>query len=313
MLLVIEDGHWADAPTLLLLRHLARCAGSARLLLLATFRDTEADVPAALSETLADLRRSDDVVRLRLAGLSRRGGGGVRQPRREAAMPAPVQPSSRRRSATSPRATPFLVCELWRALVETGGVEVVDRRDPADPAPGRARHARERPRGRQSAALARLAPGTTRSARARRHRRVGVRARRSCAGPLALEDVELLAALDEAVRSGMIEEVPSRGLAYRFTHELVRRALYDRLTAVAASGASPSRRRGARRTAEDRSGRALADLAHHFAAAAPFGGGPARRSSTTCAPRAPPTAALAFDEAAARLRTALELGIEDPA
>ena len=43
---------------------------SARLLLLATFRDTEADVPAALAETLADLRRSDDVVRLRLAGLS---------------------------------------------------------------------------------------------------------------------------------------------------------------------------------------------------------------------------------------------------
>ena len=30
----------------------------------------------------------------------------------------------------------------------------------------------------------------------------------------------------------MIEEVPSRGLAYRFTHELVRRALYDRLTAL---------------------------------------------------------------------------------
>jgi predicted ATPase len=70
VLLVLEDGHWADAPTLLLLRHLARTAGNARVMLLATFRDTEADVPEALSETLADLRRSDDVVRLRLAGLS---------------------------------------------------------------------------------------------------------------------------------------------------------------------------------------------------------------------------------------------------
>jgi predicted ATPase len=41
MLLTIEDVHWADGSTMLLLRHLVRSAGSARLLLLATFRDTE--------------------------------------------------------------------------------------------------------------------------------------------------------------------------------------------------------------------------------------------------------------------------------
>jgi len=40
ILLVLEDGHWADATTLLLLRHLARSAWSARLLILATFRDS---------------------------------------------------------------------------------------------------------------------------------------------------------------------------------------------------------------------------------------------------------------------------------
>src|SRR5829696_1480317 len=70
LLLVVEDGHWADAPTLLLLRYLARAAGDARLLVLATFRDTETDVPATVSDVLADLRRSDDVVRLRLGGFS---------------------------------------------------------------------------------------------------------------------------------------------------------------------------------------------------------------------------------------------------
>ena len=59
LLLVLEDVHWADAPTLLLLRHLAQGAGDARLLLLATFRDTEADVPPELAATLADLRRSE--------------------------------------------------------------------------------------------------------------------------------------------------------------------------------------------------------------------------------------------------------------
>src|SRR3954451_18199623 len=65
VLLVVEDGHWADTPTLLLMRHLALSARSARLLVLGTFRDTEADLAVALSETLADLRRSEDVVRLR--------------------------------------------------------------------------------------------------------------------------------------------------------------------------------------------------------------------------------------------------------
>src|SRR3954470_10697814 len=71
VLLVLEDGHWADTSTLLLLRYLARAATDARLLVLATFRDTDADVPQALSEALADLRRSDAAVRLHLAALSR--------------------------------------------------------------------------------------------------------------------------------------------------------------------------------------------------------------------------------------------------
>ena len=44
----------------------------------------------------------------------------------------------------------------------------------------------------------------------------------------------------------MIEELPSPRLACRFTHELVRRALYDRLSRAAAGRAPPPRRRGAR-------------------------------------------------------------------
>src|SRR4051812_7858068 len=44
LLLILEDCHWADAPTLLLLRPPAGAAGEARLLVLATFRDTDADV-----------------------------------------------------------------------------------------------------------------------------------------------------------------------------------------------------------------------------------------------------------------------------
>src|SRR4029077_14446549 len=70
LVLVIEDAHWADTPTLLLLRHLARGASDARALLVATFRDTEAEVPEALASALVDLRRSEGVSRMRLGALS---------------------------------------------------------------------------------------------------------------------------------------------------------------------------------------------------------------------------------------------------
>ncbi len=105
VLLIVEDGHWADAPTLLLLRYLARAAGSARLLMLVTFRDAEADVPETLAEALVDLRRSDTVIRMRLAGFS---AGEVTEFIRSAAggEVGAGRRGSPRRSAISPAATP---------------------------------------------------------------------------------------------------------------------------------------------------------------------------------------------------------------
>ena len=109
----------------------------------------------------------------------------------------------------------------------------------------------------------------------------------------------------------MIEELPSRA-ARLPVHARARapRALRPALR-PAARGAPPARRRGAR--AADgalgpRPRRPRAPLRRRRAVRRSR----ARASSTTCAPRGRPTAALAFDEAAARLRTALELGIERP-
>ena len=300
--LVLEDGHWADAPTLLLLRHLARTS-EARVLVLVTFRDTEADVPEALSETLADLRRYD-VVRLRLAELT---GDEVEEFVQLAAGgelgPEPRELARSIRDLTMGNA--FLVCELWRALVETGTVDLTGgtlriTRPLADL--GTPESVREV----VSRRLARLAPRTTDllelAATAGAEFELDVV--RRAAG---LGELELLAALDEAVRSGMIEE---HGISSRFTHELVRRALYDRLS-------GPRRAELHLRVGEAlearpaRSGRALADLAHHFAAAAPFGAAERAVEYNLLAATAA-TRALSFDEAAARLNTALALGIDDP-
>jgi len=304
-LLVLEDGHWADAPTLLLLRHLTRAAGHARVLLLATFRDTEADVPEVLSETLADLRRSDDVVRLRLAGLS---GDEVAEFVRSAAG-GDLGPDLRELAEAVhdlTKGNPFLVCELWRTFVETGTVELVG---------GRIRLARppaeigspESVREVVSQRLSRLSSETSDllelAATAGSEFELDV-----VRGASGLQEPDLLTALDEAVRSGMLEELPSPGLAYRFTHELVRRALYDRLSGM--RRAELHLRVGdALEGPPGRSVRAVADLAHHFAAAAPFGGAGRGIEYNVLAARAA-SAALAFDEAATRLRTALDLGID---
>jgi DNA-binding CsgD family transcriptional regulator/tetratricopeptide (TPR) repeat protein len=308
VLLVLEDGHWADASTLLLLRHLARAAGNARVLLLATFRDTEADVPASLSQTLADLRRSDDVVRLRLAGLSDHEIAEFLS-RAAAGDPGTGPPELARVFSELTGGNPFLVCELWRALVETGIVEVADGTiRPTRPLAelGTPESVREVVNQR----LSRLAPATTDllELTATAGPEFGLDIVRRAAG---LSEPDLLAALDEAVRSGMIGELPSHRLGYRFTHELVRRALYDRLSGLRRAELH-LRVAEALEGSEERSGRALADLAHHFAAAAPVGAAQRAVEYNVRAARAA-TDAVAHDEAAARLRTALELQVDSPA
>ncbi|HZE06756.1 MAG TPA: LuxR C-terminal-related transcriptional regulator, partial [Solirubrobacteraceae bacterium] len=121
----------------------------------------------------------------------------------------------------------------------------------------------------------------------------------------------LAAAVAEAVSHGMIEEVPSKRLDFRFTHELVRRALYDRLPAL--RRAELHLRVGevmeARYRADETAG--LAELAYHFTVAAVIDGPERAVDYSILAGRAA-LRALDFDEADARFSAALELGIADP-
>lgn len=70
LLVVLDDVHWADAPSLRLMRHLATGIGASRLVMLATYRDTETGGRDELSAFLAALAREDAVSRIRLTGLS---------------------------------------------------------------------------------------------------------------------------------------------------------------------------------------------------------------------------------------------------
>ena len=69
MVLVLDDLHWADKPSLVLLRHLLRSPTPMRVLFLGTYRDTDLDRSHPLSDVLGELRRQPGVDRLDLQGL----------------------------------------------------------------------------------------------------------------------------------------------------------------------------------------------------------------------------------------------------
>jgi DNA-binding SARP family transcriptional activator/class 3 adenylate cyclase len=69
LVLFLDDLHWADQPSLLLLRHLARSAKDAPLMILGTYRPVEVGDEHPFAEALAELRRSRTVERLSLSGL----------------------------------------------------------------------------------------------------------------------------------------------------------------------------------------------------------------------------------------------------
>ena len=288
-------------------------AASARLLLLATFRDTEADVPAALAETLADLRRSDDVVRLRLAGLSgdevaefvRRAAGGERRPR-PSWRAAIARPDRRQRV---PASASCGARSSRRGAVEVGGGAVR-----LTPPARRARQPR-RACARSSASGSRGSrPATARPARARRRRpapsssSTSLRARRrrwptpSCSR-----------ALDEAVAQRHDRGAPvARARLPVHARARAARALRPALAALrraelhlrvgealeAAGGALGPRARRPRAPLRRR--RAVRRRA-------------SARSSTTCSPRAPPPPRSPSTRRRRGCARALELGIDDPA
>jgi DNA-binding CsgD family transcriptional regulator/tetratricopeptide (TPR) repeat protein len=307
ILMVLEDAHWADTPTLLLLRHLSRAAADARMLTIATFRDLEADVPAELSATLVDLRRSEGVVPLRLTGLSEGDIGELVQ-RVAGGDLGPQLPELAAAVHGLTRGNAFLVIELWRALVETGGlvVECGQARLTVDPS---ALGTPDAVREVVSQRLARLDETTT--AVLELAAVVGPEFGTDVlAGGAGIEDAALLGAIDLALQNGMVTVLPERPHGYSFAHELVRRALYDRLPASRRAELHLRAGEALERTSPQPTARTLADLAHHFTAAAPLGGA-ARAVDYNLRAADAATTALAFDEAVVALRTALRLGVGD--
>ena len=71
LLLVLEDLHWADVPTMLLLRQVLRRGTGSPLLVVATYSDVDVDASGPMARLLADLRREATLDEIHLGGLRR--------------------------------------------------------------------------------------------------------------------------------------------------------------------------------------------------------------------------------------------------
>jgi DNA-binding SARP family transcriptional activator/DNA-binding CsgD family transcriptional regulator len=307
VLLVIDDMHWADAPSLHLFRHLARTASEGNLLVVATFRDSAEDLRPEFADALADLSRAGGVTRLALRRLSNEALAEFiqRAGRADAngQLPTLVDAIDELTGGN-----PFLVCELWRSLTESGTVEISE---------GNVRITRpigelgtpESVRDVVQSRLSRLAPSTIAMLQvaAVAGRQFELRVLEVAA---LLTDGIRASALDEAVDGGMIEEIPSARLAHRFTHELVRRALYAQLSSIRRAELHLRVGEALERVNVSNPTRVLTELAYHFAAASALGGAERAVEYNLRAAEAA-KASLAFEEAAARFATALEVGIAD--
>ena len=292
VVMVLDDLHWADTPTLLLLRYLMRYAGDASLLVLGTYRhDLDAGRPFAAA--LAGFGREHDVQRRELARLD---------------LNAVAQLVDARAGGRSHRLTravydrtegnPFFVVEMLRHLSETG-LDVVPSGTPIVP---------QGVNDVISRRLARLSLGCGRvlsiAAVAGQTFELAVLERVSNVG-----ETELLDRLEEAAGAQIIEETTGALGRYAFAHALIRETIYANLSAT--RRALLHRRVAAAleeaQVAELRD--YSADLAHHFVRAGTEADlDKAIEYATRAGERA--LSMLAYEQAAAHFRQAAAL-LED--
>jgi tetratricopeptide (TPR) repeat protein len=295
LLIVLDDLHWADAASLQMLRHCAREIRDAPIVVIGAYRDTE--FGGALGDVIADLRRVSDGISL--SGLT---------PEDVGRLIAPWTSDSPRLVRVVTQETggnPFFVKEVVRLLAAQGRLdEDIDLSSlPVLP---------ETVRDVIDHHLSRLSQPC--------HDALELAAVLGHEFAVAIlsevSDVpvdRLLDLIGEAVSARVLNEVPDGPATFRFSHALVREAVYE--------GLGPVRSRRLHQRIGDALERAYrgrdelaATLAHHFLRAAPL---TPSDKAVSYSLRAGELAArsVAYEQAARHFSDALralDLGVPDP-
>jgi tetratricopeptide (TPR) repeat protein len=301
LVMVLDDLHWSDLPSLMLLRFIAREISGARLLLIGTYRDVELNRQHPLAETLGELTRERLFERIVLRGLT------LDDVTRFIQVTSGIEPPGALARAvhSQTEGNPLFVTEVVRLLVQEGELT--------------AQNVQER----ESWEI--RVPEGVREVLGRRLNRLSERCNEtltiaSVVGrEFTLEQLDgliddlnqdmLLDVLEEGLTARVIEELPTTVGLYQFTHALIQETLTDELSLT-------RRVRLHARIAEvletlyanDPESHA-AELAHHFAQAETIHGTDKLvRYSTIAGNKAFNN--YAYEEAADQFRTALS-SLED--
>jgi serine/threonine protein kinase/tetratricopeptide (TPR) repeat protein len=302
LLFYLDDLHWADRGTLWLLGHLVRNLREERVLIVASYRDTELDRAHPLAKALVDWNRE----RLSTRIVLKRFNAEETRAQIAALLDDNISGDFSEAVYRETEGNPFFVEEVMKALIEQGSVR------------------RESGRWKRCELADLVIPQSVKEAIGNRLDRVSkecndtLRAAAVLGKSFTIDELmaaadgqnenKLLDALDEAVGAQLLGTEGSA--AFVFTHDKIREVLYEELNPI-------RRRRLHLRTAEgleqhrEKAPVAVETLAHHFIHAGEYERG------LTYAKQAAAEAEriFAYDEAMAAYGRALEcaesLGLKD--
>ncbi|HEY0811213.1 MAG TPA: AAA family ATPase, partial [Longimicrobiales bacterium] len=255
LLFYLDDLHWADRGTLWLLGHLVRNLREERVLIVASYRDTELDRTHPLAKALVDWNRERFTTRIVL----KRFNSDETRAQITALLDENISGEFSEAVYRETEGNPFFVEEVMKALIEEGCVR------------------RESGRWKRCELTELVIPQSVKEAIGNRLDRVSKECNDTLRAAAVLgktftinelmaaadgqNDNKLLDALDEAVAAQLLAADGSE--AFAFTHDKIREVLYEELNPI-------RRRRLHLRTAEgleqhrEKAPVAVETLAHHF-------------------------------------------------
>jgi DNA-binding SARP family transcriptional activator len=258
LVLVFDDLHAADEPSLLMLRFVAGEIEDMRILVLGTYRDVDPTVRDPLATTLAELAREPVTRRITLSGLTEPDVA------RYIELSAGVSPAAElvAQIHAETEGNPLFVGEVVRLLGSEGRL-AEDAATGEFAIPEGIREVIGRRLGRLSEGCRRILVLAAVLGREFGLEALGVLSETPRA--------DLLYPLDEAMAARVIGEVPGAPGRLRFAHVLIRETLYDEPTAARRLQLHRQAGEALETLYADDPEPHLAELAHHFVAAAPAG------------------------------------------
>jgi DNA-binding SARP family transcriptional activator len=295
LVVVLDDVHAADEPSLLLLQFVARELDASRLLIVVAYRDVDPTLRAPLTSTLAELVGEPHTEQIALGGLS---AANVAE---YVKLSTGIEPAPALIAAihAETEGNPLFVSETVQLLAAEGRVDDADAHVRIPPGVRAVIGRRLERLSEPCRAL--LVPASVMG------REFGLDA---LAELYELGDDELIELLNEAMAERVLDDVPGAPGRVRFGHQLIRDTLYDQLTAARRMQLHKAVGEALEAVYSSDPEPHLAELAQHFVAAAPIGTADkgvdyARRAGDRAAGQ------LAFEEAARHYEIALSLAGEE--